>query len=147
MVRKTFTLEISVPANTPANYRSAVNIIDHPRPAVPIYNIPKGYKLTVTDIYIKDTADVGVESVGVVVKDLIQDKLKTAPLTTLLVSNPARPMITPIEFDEYQKLSVDLITLEAVGATAVTVKFYMDVEEVKKGAGAKGFLEPLQKLF
>ena len=139
---KTLVVTVTFAANTPANMRKSATIIDGTR-SLAEYVVSKGKVLAIKDVYIKDSADVGVSSFATLVVD-DEDKAHTAPLEVLLVSNPSRPRIPPLRVDEFKKLRVDVTNLAAVGTEDKTVTFYIDVEEVPKVVGATRKLLGLQ---
>jgi hypothetical protein len=55
-------------------------------------------------------------------------KLETPPVSSLLVSNPSRPMLPGIGFEPNSRLSVEAINLSAGGSSATTVEVYATVE-------------------
>jgi len=142
MVRKTLIISASFAANTPANYVVAGTITDPPRQYAE-YVVPKGKSLTVLDAYIKASGDVGVDAVAIFKVNEVEAG-KTAPLSTTLISNPSRPRITPFTVDEFGKLKVDVMCLAAVGSTAATDTFYIDVEEAPAAKKTSGILERLK---
>jgi len=149
MVRKTLIATVTVAANTPANMRQAVSFGEVGKPTVTRATVPKGRVWIIRDVFIKDTADVGVDGTAIFVKNEIEDVAKTSPLSTLLVSNPSRPPAPTIAYDQYETVSIDYVNIAAVGASPVTVTFYIIVDDEEKVAVAprRGIAETIRAAF
>ena len=117
-------------ANLPANSVKPVNMTMNPVVgAQTVLTVPQGEYWVVDDIFIKDTADVGVESIAILKKNDREEVSRFGPLTTLLVSNPSRPPMPkpkPV-YRPGERLTMEAINLAAIGTSDVTVKFYMRI--------------------
>lgn len=130
----TIKMEYTVAANAAAG--TTVQVKFTTDPAVGAENqvlVPKGYRLVIKDIYVTGTPNVDAQiSLYRNGEELV---LTTDPVSTLGVSNPARPKYKPIVIDEQNFLVGKATTLAAGGASATTDYVYMKAELVPK-AGA-----------
>jgi len=125
-------VKATIKANTPVGYRLSATIQEPAKAPVTTYVVPKGFELRTLDIYVRDPAtEVPINCCAVLVKNDVEDVLKTDPLNALTVTNPAKPRVPTLVFDEFEKLSVDVITLESPTADK-EVTFYLKVDESKK---------------
>jgi hypothetical protein len=149
MVEKTLIATVTVAANTPANMRQTVSFGEAGKPSVTRATIPKGRVWVIKDVFIKASGDVGVDGSAIFVKDEVQDVAKTAPLSTLLVSNPSRPTIAKLMYDEQSTLTIDYVNIAAVGASAASVTFYIIVDDMEKAAvpTRRGIAETIRAAF
>ena len=124
----TVVCEATFKANLPANMIVPVNLtLDPQAGAQTTLTVPQGEAWVVDDVFIKDTADVGVESIAILVKNDRDEISRFGPLSTLLVSNPSRPPMPkpkPV-YRSGDRLSMKAVNLAAIGTSDVTVKFYM----------------------
>lgn len=113
---------VSLPANLPANSTSVASFTFDPRSgATTLYTVPKGYRIRLVDAYITATGDVPVNGELRLKKNLYTDAAVIGNVSTLLVSNPSRPTIAPVDWDEMEILTGEYINYAAVGTSAVTV--------------------------
>ncbi len=124
--RQTVEVDVSIPANTPANASTVATLTIDPKVGgVSQYTIPKGYMFKAVDIYIKASGDVGADGIAKFKLNFFKDQLITPPLSTMLVSNPSRPTAPTTTWNEGDTISCEFINTVAVGASAVTNKFYI----------------------
>jgi hypothetical protein len=123
IVEKTFVLQATVPANLPANSTVAMNItIDPQAGSKTEYDVPITESWVLDDLYITSSQSPD----GVIKFKRNRDEVvgQSAPVNTLLVSNPSRPSIGKKVWGPTQILSADYITLAAQGSSATTVTVY-----------------------
>jgi hypothetical protein len=132
MVEKTLIATVTVAANTPANMRQAVSFGEAGKPSVTRVTIPKGRVWVIKDVFIKASGDVTIDGVAIFVKNEVEDIAKTAPLSTMLVSNPSRPTIGRLVYDEQTTLTIDFVNTVAQGSSASSNTFYIIVDDIEK---------------
>jgi len=131
--RITVTCTVVVPKGTPANASNNISFTIDPKVgSVVQYTIPKGFRFTLVDMYIKSSADVGADGIAKLKKDFFEDYVITPPLSTMLVSNPSRPQVTSKTWDEGSTLSGEYINTVPAGDTDKTVTFYLIFDVYKK---------------
>ena len=131
----TIIAQYTVSANLPAN--SIVTVSFTVDPSIGSENqifVPKGYQLVIKDIY--STTTPSVDALVSFYKNNEELMLTTDPVSTLGVSNPARPKYKPLVIDEQNYLNAKAITLAAGGTAASTDTFYIKAELVEKKSGA-----------
>ncbi len=132
-IPRTIRFVVTVPANAPANSllvgSNAQVIFDDLIGPVNEVTVPIYSYMLIKDIYIKSTTDVPVDVKIQIIKDGVKFLYETAPVSTLLVSNPSRPrLFVPILFRSGQRLSIRAINLAPGQTTAQTVTVYADVD-------------------
>jgi len=148
MAEKTLKITVTLDANLPANVKKACNIQEPGKAAVTEYNVPLGKQLIIKDIFIKASGDVGGDGNAVVVMDGEKELYKSPNISTLLISNPSRPLPPPtLVIPGGHRLGIDFINESAVGTAAVTNTFYIKVDEVEAVSKAASGLEKLKSLF
>jgi len=131
--RITVEAQVTVPANTPANASNNINFVIDPKVgAVTQYTIPKGFRFVLVDAYIKASGDVGVDGIAKLKRNFFEDYVITPPMSTMLVSNPSRPTITPKAWEEGDVISGEYINTAPVGNNPATVKFYLVFDVYRK---------------
>jgi hypothetical protein len=133
VIPKTIRFVVTVPANAPANSllvgSNAQVIFDDLIGPVNEFVVPIHSYLLIKDIYIKSTTDVPVDVKIQIIKDGVKLLYETAPVSTLLISNPSRPPLRlPILFRGGQRLSIRAINIAPGQATAQTVTVYADID-------------------
>ena len=124
--RITVECTVSIQANTPANASNNVTFVVDPKVGgVTSYTIPKGQTWNLIDAYIKASGDVGADGIAKLKLNFFKDHVILPPLSTMLVSNPSRPQISPKTWNEGDTISGEFVNTVAVGASAVTNKFYL----------------------
>ena len=134
---KEFTViaKVTIDANAPANSTFPVKFLVDPRQGeLNAIQVPKGETWVLKDVYV--TSAPSVDAVAEIFKNDDNKVLMTDPLSALVQSNPAKPKYKPIVFEEFSKISADVITLAANGTSAVTETFYLKFEKVEAGAPA-----------
>jgi hypothetical protein len=124
--RITVACTVSIAANTPANASNNVTFIIDPKVGgVTSYTIPKGYVWNLVDAFIKASGDVGADGITKLKLNFFKDHVILPPLSTILVSNPSRPTISPKSWNEGDVISGEFVNTAAVGSSAVTDTFYL----------------------
>jgi len=126
-IEHTGIITITLPANLPANQTVVASFTLDPRyPSVSRLTIPKGETWQIEDIYI--TSAPSVDCIVRIVKNEREVIHITPPVSTLDVSNPARPRLgVPITFSEYDTVTIEAINLANVGSSDVTITLYVKV--------------------
>ncbi len=133
VIPRTIRFVVTVPANTPANSllvgSKAQIIFDDLIGPVNEVTVPIYSYMLIKDIYIKSTSDVPVDVKIQIIKDGMRLLHETAPVSTLLVSNPSRPRLPAlILFRSGQRLSIRAINIAPGQATDQTVTVYADID-------------------
>ena len=119
-------LQVTVPANQPANSLLTVNIVLDPQlGGVNLVTIPNNEAWVIEDVFV--TASQSIDAILVFKKGLKDEVARTPPINTLLVSNPSRPRIKPILYKANEMLSINAINLQAGGSAATTLTVYAKV--------------------
>ncbi len=82
----------------------------------PNYTVPKGRVLVIDDVFV--TASQSVDGKLVIKKNNITNVAETVDINSLLVSNPSRPKISPLVFNEGDEVSFELKTIQANSSTS-----------------------------
>jgi len=126
----TIICQYTTPANVPANTIVPVNmIIDPQRGAVTSYTVPPGERWVIKDFYV-----ISAPSNNAIVSLIKNDYtilLNTDPLSTLTITNPAKPQYPAKEFVAGENISMKATVLGAGGSSAVTDTFYVKVVRYK----------------
>lgn len=104
--------------------------------------VPPDRTWVIKDIFV--TSQSGISVVMNLIKNGEEVVVTTAPIDTLLVSNPSRPVMQDIVYEGGSRLTVTFTTLATVSQTDVTV--YMKVEQILKG-GKEGIMAQISKAF
>lgn len=129
-ITSTLICQATFDANLPANSVKSVNMtIDPLVGAKTTLTVPKSESWVIEDIYVSATQD--VDCVVKIIKNDTDEVLRTDPINTLLVSNPSRPRYPKKVFGPFDTLSMQAINLSAIGASAVTVTFYVKLVRFK----------------
>ncbi len=124
-------ITVTIPANQPANSVLQANItLDPLEGARASVTVPKGETWILSDLYIRSSSDVPVETKLIFVKNDRENVLDTQPLSVYVVTNPSRPLITPITLEEGDKLTIRAINLVAGPATAQTVTAFIKLQRL-----------------
>jgi hypothetical protein len=126
-VEQTVILQGVVPAGLPKNSTFYMSVLLDPGlGAVQQIQIPPNEAWVFEDIYVKDAP--GVDVLLTFQKNLTENVLKTAPLSVLVVSNPARPKIDKVLYESNTILTVVAQTLQdAPPNVPVTIIAYAKV--------------------
>jgi len=105
--------------------------------------VPPDRTWVIKDIFV--TSQSGISVVMNLIKNGEEVVVTTAPIDTLLVSNPSRPVISNVIYESGSRLTATFTTLATVSSqTNVTV--YMKVEQNLKG-GKEGIMAQISKAF
>lgn len=125
-VEQTLICQATFPANLPANSIVPVNFIIDPQKGPEVVLAPAmNESIVIDDIYV--TSAPGVDAIVQLIKNEYEVICMTDPLSTLVVTNPARPKYAKKVLNPLERLSAKAINLSAVGASAVTITFYMKI--------------------
>jgi len=120
----TAIFQASVAANLPANSIVPINIIIDPLAGPKTeHQVPLSQSWVLDDVYI--TSSQSPDGIIQFRKNRDTVVTSTAPVSTLLVSNPTRPTVTKKVWGPADILSAYFITLAAQGTSATTVTVYV----------------------
>lgn len=142
----TFIGTLSIPASAPANSTLIASLLTNAQygssGAVNVYQVPKGFSLIIEDIYVNSSP--AVDAQLEIRKNDITVMARTDPLSTMLVSNPSRPKISPLVYEEGDRLSIAGVTLAAGGSSASTDTFYVKGKLVATSAGNRSLADTIR---
>jgi len=122
----TIIAQYTIPANQPANSVIPVSLIIDPQTgSVQRYQIPTTEVWIIEDVY--KTGTINVDALIQFIKNDFETLFVTDPLSTLDVSNPAKPRYERKVLKGNDALTLKAINLVAGGASATTDKFYIKV--------------------
>lgn len=122
----TIIAQYTVPANATANNIYPVNfIVDPQKGAQSDITIPKGEAWVLEDIFV--TSAPSIDGLVQIFKNDYTLEIQTDPLSTLVVSNPAKPKYPKKVYVGFDKISAKAINLAAGGASATTITFYIKI--------------------
>lgn len=131
--RITVACTVSIPANTPANASNNITFVIDPKVGgATQFTIPKNFRYVLVDAFIKASGDVPADGIAKLKKNFYEDHVITSLLSTMLVSNPSRPMIAGKSWEEGDSLSGEFINTAATGTSAATNTFYLVFDIYKK---------------
>ena len=124
---KTIQIQVTIPANTSANSVLTAKLIDNPvEGAKDSLQVPVTQVWIIKDIYVKSAPSIDV--MLEIYKNGTKKMVRTAPLSTQVITNDSRDKITPLGFEPGSIISVQAINLDAnSGTAAVTVTAYAKV--------------------
>jgi len=126
IIPQTLIVQYTVPANLPANSVVVASIIVDPQTgSVQRLQIPPTEIWSIDDVYKVGT--INIDAVAQILKNDFYAEIVTDPLSTLDVSNPAKPKYPKKLFRGNEALTIKMVTLKAQGASATTDTFYMKV--------------------
>ena len=129
-VEHTVIITATFPANLPANQKVPAQIVLDPGlGAVNVQPVPSTEAWVVEDIFVVSSQ--AVDAILTFYKNLSEVAFKTAPINTLLVSNPSRPRITPFLYEPNSLITIDAQNLAAIGTSAVTITVYAKLRRFK----------------
>jgi hypothetical protein len=106
--RITVQVTVQIPANTPVNSSLIPNFVIDPKAgATNIYPIPKGYRFVLVDAFIRTSADAPVDGMLRLKRNFYEDRVVIGPISTLLVSNPSRPAVSPRSWEDGDTLTME----------------------------------------
>lgn len=124
-MEQTIICEVTLPANLPANSIVPVNFIIDPQKGKESTIVPAmNESIVIEDFYV--TTAPSVDCIIQLIKNEYEVILQTDPLSTLTVTNPAKPRYSKKVLNPMERLSAKAINLSPV-STAVTVTFYMKI--------------------
>jgi hypothetical protein len=141
-VELSWILQFSIAGSAPAYSTVPGQILNASTGTLsPNYTVPKGRVLVLDDVFI--TASQPVDGKLVIKRNNITNVAETVDINSLLVSNPSRPKISPVVFQEGDEVSFELKTIAAnSGTSAVTdtvlVKYHLMVAAAAPAAGGQG---------
>lgn len=127
MVETTWIVQVTVPAKQPANSLLPASIVIDPQKGPEAsFTVPKGQMVVVKDIYVSKapTAD----GLLIVKRNEFQEVLRTDVVSSLIVTNPAKPKYKELVFTEGDRISFQYLNTAAGGDTDETVTIYVKVE-------------------
>jgi hypothetical protein len=126
MVRElehTAIIRATFPAGLPANNKVYASIqLDPALPAVSQLTIPANEAWVLEDLFV--SASQSVDAILEFVKNMTEVTFKSAPVNSLLVSNPSRPIPKPVLFEPQSILTITAQNLAAIGASDTTITVY-----------------------
>jgi len=127
---QTFQVNLSIPANAPAGSQLVANIVLDPVTGTSATTvvIPPTQQFLIVDVFIRQSGDITVDAQATFVKNSVLILTTTDPLSSLLVSNPSRPKITPLFYGANDRLSIRATTLVAQGTAASSDYFYFKAQ-------------------
>ena len=125
-IQMTIIAQYTIPANQPANSVIPVSLIIDPQTgSVQRYQIPTTEVWIIEDVY--KTGTINVDALIQFIKNDFETLFVTDPLSTLDVSNPAKPRYERKVLKGNDALTLKAINLVAGGASATTDTFYIKV--------------------
>jgi len=125
-IEETWIITATFPANLSANNVVPAGITLEPgSAALNIVQVPAVEAWVIEDLYI--TGAPSVDAILEFKRNATQIAFKTSPISTLLVSNPSRPEITPFIYEGTDQLSISARNLANVDASAATITVYAKV--------------------
>ena len=122
-VEITATISATFAATLPANQKQYATItLDPALPTVSQQQVPVTEAWVVEDIYV--VAAQTPDSILEFVKNLTESMFRTAPINSLLVSNPSRPRVKPSMLRGAEILTIVAQNLAVIGAAAETITAY-----------------------
>jgi len=123
-VEVTAVVTATFAANLPANNKVVASIqLDPSYPTVQQVTVPLQESWVLEDIFV--AASQTPDSIAEVVKNLVQSAFRSAPINGLVVTNPARPIPTPVVFEGGDIISIMAQNLAAIGTAAATITLYV----------------------
>lgn len=122
-VEVTAVITATFAANLPANNKVVASIqLDPSIPAVNMLQVPVTETWALEDIFVaaSQTPDTIIEFV----RNLTQSALRSPPVNGLIVTNPARPIPSPVIFNGADIITIAAQNLAAIGTVAATVTIY-----------------------
>jgi len=122
----TAIVQVTFKANSPANSQVYASVmLDPALGAVQQFQIPPNEAWVLEDLFV--TSAPGVDAILTFRKNISEDVAKTPPLSTLTVTNPARPRMDKLLYEGNTILTIVAQNLSAVGASDVTVTAYLKI--------------------
>ena len=122
-IEQTVIITARFPANLPANNKVYASIyLDPSLSPVSQLTIPANEAWVLEDLFV--TGSQSVDAILEFMKNLTEVVFKSAPVNSLLVSNPSRPIPRPVLYEPQSILTISAQNLAAIGASDVTITVY-----------------------
>ena len=122
-IEHTVIITATFPANLPANNKVFASIqLDPALSPVSQLTIPPSEAWVLEDLFV--TSSQSVDAILEFTKNLTEVAFRSAPVNSLLVSNPSRPRPSPVLYEPQSILTISAQNLAAIGASAVTITVY-----------------------
>jgi hypothetical protein len=106
--RVTVQVNVTIPANAAVNSALIPTFtIDPKAGSVNNYTIPKGYRFMLVDAYIRSSTDAPVDGILRLKRNFYEERVILGPISTMLVSNPSRPAVSPKSWEEGDTLTME----------------------------------------
>jgi len=106
--RITVQVNVSIAANTPVNSALVPTFVIDPKAgSVSSYIIPKGYRFVLVDAFIRSSGDAPVDGLLRLKRNFYEERVVLGPISTMLVSNPTRPAVSPKDWNEGDTLTME----------------------------------------
>jgi hypothetical protein len=124
--RITVQVTVTIPANAAVNSALIPSFVIDPKAgSTTSYPIPKGYRFVLVDAYIRSSGDAPVDGILRLKRNFYEERVILGPISTMLVSNPTRPAVSPKHWDEGDTLSMEFNNLVAGGSAATTNTIFL----------------------
>ena len=122
-VELTVVVTATFPANLPANNKVFARIsVDPAIEPVSQLTIPATEAWVLEDIFVAATQT--PDTILEFMRNLVESKMRTAPINGLIVTNPARPIPKPVMWEGNDILSIVAQNLAAIGTSPATITAY-----------------------
>jgi len=126
-LEQTVIIQATFPANLPANNKVfATILLDPALGATSQVTIPANEVWVLDDLFV--SASQGVDAILEFQRNLTEVTFKSAPINSLLVSNPSRPRPAKTLWKGNDILTISAMNLGAIGASATTITAYAKVK-------------------
>jgi len=127
--RITVQVSVSIAANQPVNSALVPSFVIDPKAgSVSSYTIPKGYRFVLVDAYIRSSSDAPVDGLLRLKRNFYEESVIIGPISTMLVSNPTRPAVSPKAWEEGDTLTMEFNNYSSpTAATTDTIFLVFDV--------------------
>lgn len=122
-VETTVLINATIPAGLPANQKVPVTFqLDPSLGEVNLLQVPQGEAWVLEEVYV--TGSLGIDGILEVKRNLKDTVARTAPVNSLLISNPSRPRIKPVVFKAGELVTAEYQNLSAGGESDTTLTLY-----------------------
>jgi len=123
-VETTVVLTATIPAGLPANQKVVGELqLDPALGAQTQLQVPQTESWVIEDLYV--SAEQGIDCIVELKKNLRDTIGRTAPINSLLISNPSRPRIKPVMLARGDILTVEVQNLTAGGESDTDITTYL----------------------
>jgi hypothetical protein len=106
--RITVQVTVQVPANAAVNSALIPTFVIDPKAgSVNNYTIPKGRRFVLVDAFIRASGDAPVDGILRLKRNFYEERVILGPISTMLVSNPTRPAVSPKDWSEGDTLTME----------------------------------------